>query len=148
MEGFKESAAFLFSWTFRLHQRGRRLLLIGGIALALALTLGAALVTSQAQAAGPGAAPGANVRLFPTRTPGASGQCGGQLTVSSVTERTITVTGPNGNTETIYITSHTQYVKAGQVVTASAVQVGSHIYVTGACGQGHSIKATRVEIVS
>ena len=148
MEDVKEPAACSFSQASTPRQRRRRWLLTGGLALALMLTLGAALVTSQAQAAGPGAPVGMIAQHMPTMMPtGMPDQCGGQLTVSNVTNRTITVTGANGNTRTIYVTSHTQYVKAGQVVAASAVQVGSHIYVAGTCGQGQNIKATRVEIV-
>jgi hypothetical protein len=147
MEDFKEPVAFSFSQASTPRQRRRRLLMTGGIALVLTLTLGAALVATRAQAAGSGAPGGVVVRQYPTRTPGVSGSCGGQLTVTNATNKVITVTGPNGNSKTIYVTAHTHYVKAGQAVTASAVQVGSHIFVTGNCTHGQTIKATRIEIV-
>jgi hypothetical protein len=141
--------AFLFSMGSTQRQRRRRLLVIGGLALALILTLGVALIASQARASGSSVSVALIAQHMPTMMPtGGQGQCGGQLTVSSVTNRTITVTGPNGNTQTIYVTSHTQYVKAGQVVSVSAIKVGSNIYVTGSCGQGHAIHATRIEIVN
>ncbi len=148
MENIEERAVFPLSQSSTPRQRRRWWLLPGGVALVLALTLGTVLVASQALAAGPVASGNSVIRRLPTATPGnLPGQCNGQLTVSSVTNRTITVTGPNGNTSTVYVNSHTQYVRGGQVVAASAVTVGSHIYVVGACGQGKVIRATRIEIV-
>lgn len=148
MEDPKEQTAFSRFQTFAPRQNRRKWLLLGGSIFLLILTLGIAFGANQAQAAG-GAAPGDMIaqHMSPTMMPtGMPGQCDGQLTVTGVTDKTITVTGPNGNTMTVYVTSRTQYVKSGQVVTASAVKVGSQIYVIGSCVQGHIIRASRIEI--
>jgi pectate lyase len=122
------------------------------LALMISSLLGFTLGVSQAQATTDQLAlvgqTGAAARQMPTREPGTPGPCGGEMTVSRVTNRTITVTGPNGNTETVYVTAHTQYTQYGHAVSVSAVQVGSKIYVVGSCAnQGGRINATSIEIV-
>src|ERR1051326_9149927 len=114
-------------------QRGRRWLLLGGVAFALALVtlLGAATGSSQALAAGPSAS------QKPTLKPMAPAQCGGHVTVTAVRNKTITVTGPDGNTSTVYVNAQTHYTQYGHTASLSAVRVGSTIYVEGNCvGQG------------
>lgn len=127
----------------------RRWLLPGGLALALALVLGisAALVTSssasQAQAARP------TVSQQPTFAPITPGQCGGQVTVTAVRNRTITVTGSNGNTITVHTTATTYYTQYGHAASVNAIRVGSTIYVAGNCtNQGRVITATSIDIIS
>jgi hypothetical protein len=133
------------------HKRGR--FLVGGIALALALSLGVIVFLGASSAANPArAAPGASSSMVPrmTRTPRATmtGQCGGNMTVTRVTNRTITVTRPDGTTETVYVNSHTHYTRYGQNVNLSAIKVGSRIYVVGTCTNGgRRINATSIEIV-
>ena len=136
-------------------QRSRRWLRIWSIALSLTVVLGVGaflgttLGASRAQAA-PGAS-GVDSRLTPTvwpGTPGTPGPCGGEVTVSHVTDKAITVTRSDGSTATIYITGHTHYMENGHSVTLSAVKAGSKVYVVGTCNnQGRVIKATSIEIV-
>jgi hypothetical protein len=135
---------------------GRRWLMLGGLALAFALTLGVgtlvgAVFHPTAQAAGftPG---GGNVAQFPgigqrplAGTPGAQGQCG-VLTVSSVSGDTIVAAAADGSSVTIHTTASTQYTKAGQSATASAVTVGSQIHVDGTHNSDGSITATRIDV--
>jgi hypothetical protein len=132
--------------------RPRGSFLSGGIALAFALTLGVGALLGASSGAGPAqAAPGAPggvaQRQLRTPLPTASGQCGGQVTVSRVTNRTITVTRSDGSTETIYVNSHTRYTRNGQSANLSAIVVGSKIYVVGTCGNhGRTINATSIQI--
>lgn len=169
MENFGEQTACPPSQASRPRRGGRRWLLFGGTALALTLTLGtgillgstvAASQTRAATAASGGAPTGQLVlagqtgnapRETPTMmpgTPGTPGSCDGELTVSRVTNHTITVTRPDGSTSTIYVTSHTHYTENGHAASLSAVKVGSKIYVIGSCtNQGRHINATSVEIV-
>jgi hypothetical protein len=110
--------------------------------------LGSTLGASQVQAA-KGAKPGGvDTRQMPTVGPGTPGQCNGELVVSKVNSRTITVTRSDGSTATIHINSRTRYTQNGHSATVSAVVVGSKIYVVGSCtGQGRTINATSIEIV-
>lgn len=155
MEDFEEPAAFPSAPAPR--RGGRRRFRRLSITLALILPLGvgaflgAALATGAAQAA-PGALPGSvDQRLTPTvgpGTPGTPGACNGELTVSQVTSKAITVTRPDGSTATIHIGSHTRYTQNGHAVTVSAVKVGSKIYVVGTCANGgRNINATSIQIV-
>jgi hypothetical protein len=134
----------------------RRWLLLGGIALAFALTLGvgiaiAATLQPIAQAATmtPG---GVNIAQYPgigqrpfAATPAAQGQCG-VLTVTSVSGSTIVATSPDGGSVTIHTTASTQYTKAGQSATASAVAAGAQIHVDGTRNSDGSITATRIDV--
>lgn len=139
-------------------QHGRRRLKLWGIVLSLALILGvgaflgSTLGASRAQAS-PGAS-GVAAQLTPTETPGTPGAtgtpgpCGGEVTVSHVTNRVITVTRSDGTTANIYVTSHTRYTENGHTASVSAVKAGSKIYVVGTCNnQGRTINATSIEIV-
>lgn len=139
-------------------QHGRRRLRLWGIVLSLTLILGAGaflgstLGARQAQAS-PGVS-GIAAQLTPTETPGAPGAtgtpgaCGGEVTVSHVTNRVITVTRSDGTTANIYVTSHTRYTENGQTVSVGAIKTGSKVYVVGTCNnQGRTIHATSIEIV-
>lgn len=134
-------------------------LVAAGLALALALAVGiGALLGSNligiTQAAGftPGgitngqtlaATPGTGTG--PQGQPGQQGQCGA-LTVSSVSGSIIVAKAPNGSTVTIHTTASTQYTRAGQTATASAVTVGSTIHVDGTRNSDGSITATRIDV--
>ena len=142
-------------------QRGRGWLKLWGIALSLTLTLGVGaflgtmLGTGAAQAASAG--PGVGTQPTPTTPPGATetpgatgtpGPCGGEVTVSHLTNRSITVTRADGSTATIFVTSKTHYLENGHSVSLSAIQTGSKVYVVGTCNeQGRVIHATSIEIV-
>ena len=164
MEDFEEPTRFSFGRRLVRHQQFRKWLLVGSIALALMgilgteALLGSTLVGGQVLAAGPskisaksgGAVVGLRPTWMPTMMPGTPGsQCGGQLTVSQVTSRSITVTRADGSTVTVHVTGRTQYTRNGTAVSVSAVKVGSQIYVVGTCGShGNTITATTIEIVS
>lgn len=122
------------------------------LTLGIGVFIGSTLGSRQVLAVGPGTPDSVYLRQMPTvmpsmmpRTPGA---CEGNLTVTQVSGRTITVTRSDGSTVTIHTTSRTTYTRGGQTVAASAVVVGSTIYVVGACnGQGRYINATSIEII-
>lgn len=127
--------------------------LMGGAALALLLMLGLGVLLGSrmmgAQAAslvsGQGYAP---AQTFAS-TPGAQGQGPGQcdaLTVTSVSGQTIVATDRNGASVTIHTSSATHYTKAGQLATASAVTVGSHIHTQGTRNSDGSIDATSIDV--
>ncbi len=136
-----------------------RWLLLGGLALAFALTLGVGMVvgaaiqpSAQAASFTPANANIAQSPQYPgdrqapfASTPGAQGQCG-TLTVSSVSGSTIVATAADGSSVTIHTTSSTTYTKADQAATASAVTVGAHIHVDGTRNSDGSITATRIDI--
>jgi hypothetical protein len=134
-----------------------RWLLIGGIALAFLLTLGAGAVIGSsllqtAQAAGNQPTSGFTLPFAsstapagPSGRPGGPGQCG-SLTVSSVNGNTITAKAPDGMTVTIHTSSSTQYTRAGASASASAVTAGSVIHVDGSRNSDGSINATRIDI--
>jgi hypothetical protein len=129
----------------------RRWVLIGGLALAFMLTLGVGALlgstvgsANSAQAASL-ATGGANSSQALAATPGAQGQCEA-LTVSSLNGSTIVAKAPDGSTVTIHTTASTQYSRAGQSVSASAITVGSRIHVTGTRNSDGSITATRIDI--
>ncbi len=154
MEDIEEPAVVPMAHRPAPHLRGRRWFLPWGVALAWVLTLGsgALLATTlgpnQARAESVVSGGAAHSQLR-TPVPG-TGQCGGNLTVTHVTGRTITVTREDGSTATIHVTNRTRYTRYGQAVTASAIVVGSRLYVVGTCtGQGgRTINATSIEIVS
>ena len=138
-------------------RRGRRWLLLGGIALAFALTLGlgallgtAFLRTAQAANLPPGSGPFARHGF--AGTPGAQGQPGqpGQpcdvLTVTSVSGQTIVAKAQDGSTVTIHTSASTHFTKAGQAASASAVTVGSTIHVRGTHNSDGSITATDIDV--
>jgi hypothetical protein len=161
MEDFEEPAAFPPGQAPVPRRSGRRRLLLGGIALAAMLSLGVAAFLAAPLGASPAQAATntlRGVRSIETPTPGPGtptagtgtpGPCGGDMTVTHVSSRTITVTRPDGSTTTIYVTSRTHYTRSGQTVTESAVKVGSKIYVVGSCtSHGGHINATSIQIIS
>jgi hypothetical protein len=140
-------------------RHGSRWLLVGGVALVLALTLGVgavlgvALGGSQAQAANPSTNAAANSNaqqprhgLAGTPSPGGQGQCV-TLTVSSVSGDTILATASDGSTVTIHTTSSTTYRKNHQTVDASAITAGAKISVMGTHNSDGSITATSIDIL-
>jgi hypothetical protein len=142
-------------------------LLLGVLALALLLSLGISLFpgalpgVSQVLAARPGTSgfvpggrdgdqgPAGMPTMMPTRMPTMMpGQCGGQFTVSKVSNATMTVTRSGGSPVTIHAHARTHYTEAGHPVSASAVRVGSTIDVVGTCtDHGRMITATSIEII-
>ena len=134
------------------HRSGRRWLLLGALALAFALTLGAGallganyLATAQAASLAPPNAQPARTLLDAQGAQGAQGQCG-VLTVSSISGQTITAKASNGSTVTIHTTTSTQYTRAGQPASASAVAAGAQIHVDGTHNSDGSITATRIDV--
>lgn len=140
--------------------RRPRWLVIGGLALAFALTLGVGTVlgatllrTAQAAANTPGANGAPFASGFPQAgTPGPHGGPGGQgqcvaLTVSSMSGSTITAKAADGSTVTIHTTASTTYTKGGQAATASAVTAGAQIRVMGTHNSDGSITATSIDVV-
>ena len=137
---------------------GRRWLLIGALALAFALTLGAGAVIgsaflANAQAASfNGGGPGTGqVLAFTSNSQGAQGAAGTQgqcdaLTVSSVNGSTIVAKAANGSSVTIHTTASTTYTRDGQAATASAVTVGAQIHVQGTHNSDGSITATAIDV--
>src|SRR5215471_8086156 len=151
MEDLGDEASTRFAQPSAPRWHGRRWLLIGSLALAFMLTLGVgALLGSTAGAANSAQAAsfvtgGANNSQALAVTPGARGQCEA-LTVSSVNGSTIVAKAPDGSTVTIHTSASTQYTRAGQSVSASAITVGSRIHVTGTHNSDGSITATRIDI--
>lgn len=152
-------------------RRGRRWLLIGGLAFAFVLALGVGMLlgsstgtsqaaaltavsstSSQSQAVTQGgdngsqsltfAQGGAN---FAQPFAGGQGQCEA-FTVSSVSGNTIVAKSSNGSSVTIHTTSSTTYRQASKTVTASAITVGARIHVMGTHNSDGSITATSIDI--
>jgi len=134
------------------------------LGLGVSICLGAVLGTGQAQAASvaagtatarqplvarPGAVAFLASSVVPWFTPpGNSGQCGGNLKVTSVNGWTITVTRPDGSTATVHVASYTHVVLYGHRVAASTVWVGSRIFVVGNCSNHRThIWASRIVII-
>ncbi|HLX55987.1 MAG TPA: DUF5666 domain-containing protein [Ktedonobacteraceae bacterium] len=152
-------------------RRGRRWLLIGGLALAFMLALGVGAVmassngTAQAAALAQGGTSSSQTLAFAqgsfngsqapfasggfnnpqAAAPGARGQCEA-LTVSSVNGNTIVAKTSSGASVTIHTTASTQYSQAGKSVTASAIKVGTRISVMGTHNSDGSITATSIDI--
>ncbi len=137
---------------------GRRWLLIGALALAFALTLGAGavigsafLANAQAASFNSGGPAFGKSLVFTASTPGAQGnphaqgQCDA-LTVASVNGSTIVAKVASGSSVTIHTTSSTAYTRNGQAATASAVTVGAHIHVQGTHNSDGSITATAIDV--
>ncbi len=161
MEDFEEPAAFPSAQASTPRRSGRRRLLLGGIALTVMLSLAVGVFlaspsgVSQAQAAAfalrgarPIETPTAGAGT-PTAGTGTPGPCSGDVTVTHVSGKVITVTRPDGSTAHIYVTSRTHYTESGKTVTESAVKVGSKVYVVGSCtSHGGRINATSIQIMS
>lgn len=141
--------------------RAPRWLVVGALALAFALTLGIGaalgstiLQTVQAASFTPAstsstlslaATPGIRGQPGAAAAPGQQGQCGA-LTVASVNGQTIIAKQPDGTAVTIHTTASTQYTKAGQSATSSAVTVGASIHVDGTHNTDGSITATHIDV--
>jgi hypothetical protein len=146
-------------------RRGRRWLVIGGVAVALGLALAIGMMLGSvihptAQAAvlstdnanqpafgnGPyGQYANAGPQYPMAGTPGAQGGCI-SVTVTSISGSTIVGKEANGTSLTIHTTSGTQYRQAGQSVARSAIKVGSEIHVMGTHNSDGSITATSIDI--
>ena len=137
---------------------GRRWLLIGALALAFALTLGAGavigsafLANARAASLNSGGPTFGQSLVFTASTPGAQGNPGARgqcdaMTVSSVNGSTIVAKAANGSSVTIHTTSSTTYTRNGQAATASAVTVGARIHVQGTHNSDGSITATAIDV--
>ncbi len=71
----------------------------------------------------------------------------GPLSVTAVTDSTISAKAPDGTAVTIHTSSSTTYGKAGQTVSRGAITTGETINVRGTRNTDGSIAATHVEIV-
>jgi hypothetical protein len=164
MEGYDEAASPRQDQPPAPRRRGRRWLLLAGLAFAFMLALGIGTLlgstTSNSQAAAltsggtsssqtltfaQGDANNAQPQNAGPGTQGIRGQCDA-LTVSSVNGNTIVAKSSNGNSVTIHTAANTQYTQAGKTVTASAVTAGARIHVTGTHNSDGSITATRIDI--
>ena len=152
-------------------RRGRRWLVIGGLAIAFMLALvgvgafmassnstaqASTLTSSSSQtlaaqssnnsAQGQVVAQGGdtNARAF-AAGPGAQGQCE-MLTVSSVKGNTIVAKTASGSSVTIHTTASTRYTQAGKAAAASAIKAGTRINVMGTHNSDGSITATSIDI--
>ena len=153
-------------------RRGRRWLLIGGLAFALMLALGVGAImgssvnTTQAASVTSGNANSAQMLTFAqggdnsaqavtqggdnsdqslAATPRAHGPCEA-MTVSSVNGNTIVAKTSSGSTVTIHTTASTRYTQAGKTVAASAIKAGTRINVMGTHNSDGSITATSIDI--
>jgi len=164
MEGYDEAVSPRQDQPPAPRRRGRRWLLLAGLAFAFMLALGVGTLlgstTSNSQAAAltsggtsssqtltfaQGNANNAQPQNAGPGTQGTRGQCDA-LTVSSVNGNTIVAKSSNGNSVTIHTTANTQYTQAGKTVTASAVTAGARIHVTGTHNSDGRITATRIDI--
>src|SRR3984893_13186830 len=154
--------------------RGRRWLVIGGLALAFMLALGIGTIigsmtgATQAAALTQSSASNAQTLTFAQGNsnssqtlnnapgnfngpgafnagPGANGPCEA-VTVSSVSGNTIVAKTSSGSTVTIHTTASTHYTQAGKTVAASAITAGTHISVMGTHNSDGSITATSIDI--
>ncbi len=174
MKDYEEMASTRLDQPAAPHRRGRRWLLMGGLAFAFMLALGvgalmgsstgatqaAALVSgssnsSQTLAVTQGGSNGSqtlavaqgdsNSALALAATPGTHGQCEA-LTVSSVNGNTIVAKTSSGSSVTVHTTASTRYSQAGKTVAASAITVGTRISVMGTHNSDGSITATSIDI--
>ena len=174
MEDYEEMAPIQLDQPPAPRWRGRRWLLIGGLAFAFMLALGVGVLmgssTSTTQAAaltsgstsssqspavtqgGDGSSQSltlaqgnANNAQPMAGGPRAQSQCE-MLTVSSVNGNTIVAKSSNGSSVTIHTTASTRLTQAGKTVTASAIKVGTRIHVMGTHNSDGSITATSIDI--
>jgi hypothetical protein len=175
MEDYEEMAQIRLNQPPAPRRRGRRWLLIGGLAFAFLLALGvgafmgssnsttqAAALTagstssSQSPAVTQGGAGSSQSLTFAqgnanSAQPGGPGARGAQgqcetLTVSSVNGNTIVAKSSNGSSVTVNTTASTRLTQAGKTVTASAIKVGTRIHVMGTHNSDGSITATSIDI--
>src|SRR5690348_13654820 len=115
---------------------GRRLLIIGGIVGAFALTLIVGMILGARILPAYAAGAQDNALLLANQS-GPGGNCGpgfgmrGVLTVSGVSGDTITAKQGNGTSVTVHTTSSTRYQRAGKTVDSSQVKSGTQIAVQG-----------------
>ena len=169
MEDYEEMAPIRLDQPPAPRWRGRRWLLIGGLAFAFMLALGVGVLmgssTSTTQAAaltsgstsssqspavtqgGDGSSQSLTFAQGNANNaqPRAQGQCE-MLTVSSVNGDTIVAKSSNGSSVTIHTTASTRLTQAGKTVTASAIKVGTRINVMGTHNSDGSITATSIDI--
>ncbi|HKV60130.1 MAG TPA: DUF5666 domain-containing protein [Ktedonobacteraceae bacterium] len=174
MEDYEELAWTSLDQPPALRRRGRRWLLIGGLALAFMLALGIGTVigsltgTTRAAALTQSSASSGQTLTFSQgnsngaqtlnnapgnfngpgafgAAPGANGSCEA-LTVSSVSGNTIVAKTSSGSSVTIHTTANTRYTQAGKTVAASAITAGTHISVMGTHNSDGSITATSINI--
>jgi hypothetical protein len=137
-----------------------RWLIIGGAAVALALTLclgvliGSATQNSFAASAAPGQSharwgtvPGNGTNAGLPGHGHGPGMGRGGLTVTAVGASTITAKRGDGTSVTIQTNSSTQYLRAGKTVARSAIANGQALHVEGTRNSDGSIAATRIQIV-
>ncbi len=174
MEDYKELAGTRQDRPPAPRRRGRRWLVIGGLALAFMLALGIGTIigsmtgTTQAAALTQPGASSAQTLTFTqgdsnssqtlnnapgnfngpgafNAAPGANGPCEA-MTVTSVSGNTIVAKTSSGSSVTIHTTASTSYTQASKTVAASAVTAGTHISVMGTHNSDGSITATSIDI--
>jgi Domain of unknown function (DUF5666) len=174
MEDYEEMVSNRLNQPPAPRRRGRRWLLICGLAFAFMLALGvgvligsstgatqaATLTFGSANSSQTLAVAQAGTRSSQTLTfsqgnvdgsqPLADGQRRqGQcesLTVSSVNGTTIVAKTASGSSVTVHTTASTRYNQAGKTVTASSIKVGTWINVMGTHNSDGSITATSIDI--
>src|SRR6266567_5942590 len=171
MKNYEEMASTRLDQPPAPRWRGRRWLLIGGLAFAFMLALGVGVLlgtstgttqasaltavsssSSQSPAVTQGGASSSQSLTFAQGgannaqpMAGGQGQCE-TLTVSSVSGNTIVAKSSNGSSVTIHTTASTSFRQAGKTVTASAITVGARIHVMGTHNSDGSITATSIDI--
>ena len=173
MKNYEEMASTRLDQPPAPRWRGRRWLLIGGLAFAFMLALGiGALIGSstgvtQAAAVASGSSNNSQTLTFAqggsnsSQSLGNAGSAQSQvnaqgpqrtggpceaLTVTSVNGNTIVAKTSSGSSVTVHTTASTRYNQAGKTVTASAIKVGAHISVMGTHNSDGSITATSIDI--
>jgi hypothetical protein len=173
MKNYEEMASTRLDQPPAPRWRGRRWLLIAGLAFAFMLALGiGALIGSstgvtQAAAVASGSSNNSQTLTFAqggsnsSQSLGNDGSAqslgdaqgpqrtGGQceaLTVSSINGNTIVAKTSSGSSVTVHTTASTRYNQAGKTVTASAIKVGARINVMGTHNSDGSITATSIDI--
>src|SRR5579859_2965179 len=155
-------------------RRGRRWLMIGGLALAFMLALGIGTLigsvtgTTRAAALTQSSAASGQTLTFSQGNfngsqtlnnaqgnfngpgafnagPSANGPCEA-VTVTSVKGNTIVAKSSNGASVTIHTTASTRYTQAGKTVAVSAITAGTQISVMGTHNSDGSITATSIDI--
>jgi Domain of unknown function (DUF5666) len=173
MEDYEELAWTSLDQPPAPRRRGRRWLLIGGLALALMFALGIGTLigsvtgTTRAAALTQSSASSQTLTFSQGNSnssqtlnnapgnfngpgsfnaaPGANGPCEA-LTVTSVSGNTIVAKSSNGTSVTVHTTASTRYTQAGKTVAASAITAGTHISVMGTHNSDGSITATSIDI--
>jgi hypothetical protein len=172
MEDYEEIVSTQLGQPPPSRRRGRRWLLIGGLAFALMLALGVGAIMgssvspTQAASVASGNANSAQTLTFAqggdnsaqavtqggdnsdqslAATPRAHGPCEA-MTVSSVNGNTIVAKTSSGSSVTIHTTASTRYTQAGKTVAASAIKASTRINVMGTHNSDGSITATSIDI--